>query len=656
MSRNLYIPVLLALLVIGVYLPVRSHEFVNYDDPDYVTANLIVQQGLTERGVAWAFGNVHGEKTYWHPLTWISHMLDVQWFGLNAGAHHLVNVFWHTLNVVLLFIVLLKLTSAPWRSAAVAALFAFHPLQVDTVAWITERKNLLSTFFCFLVILAYLRFVARPTIARNALVFVLFALGLMTKPAIVTLPCLLLLLDFWPLRRWRKRDASVPVEGNPGSESPYSRGTFLQLLLEKIPLFALSAASSYLTIAAHQGLGMIETGSKLSIIYRIENAIISYGRYIWKTVWPTDLAVLYPHPGAWPRWQVIACGALLLLITDRVLRLRSAKPYLMTGWFWFLGMLVPAIGIVQVGTQAMADRFVYVPIIGLFIAGVWLVADIAQRSAQHHLVLGGVGAAAIIACIVLTSIQLRYWKDSITLMSHTAAATKDNFAAYHNWGVALIEKGRIDEATVQFQHALQIKTNGYSLKEMGRILEMKGQTNEALAKYMEADRVSPEWVVPRKRAIVLLMQRGDTNTAFGLATELIQRAPRDPEAHYEMGAALESKDPAKAMAHYLEAMKINRNHVPALTQMAWLLSTHTKDELRSGQDAVGIAEKACVLSQWKHPRPIVVLSAALAEIKQFPDATNLLQQAMNLTKQSQGNTAPLEKMMAEFQAGKPHRE
>src|SRR5436190_12171613 len=248
MSRNFYIPVLLALLVIGVYLPVRSHEFVNYDDPDYVTDNAIVQQGLTQRGVAWAFGNVHGEKTYWHPLTWISHMLDVQWFGLNAGAHHLVNVFWHTLNVVLLFIVLLKLTSAPWRSAAVAALFAFHPLQVDTVAWITERKNLLSTFFSFLVILAYLRFVVRPTIARNALVFVLFALGLMTKPAIVTLPCLLLLLDFWPLRRWRKADAVAPAEGSPAAEAPYGRSTFLQLVLEKIPLFALSAASSYLTI------------------------------------------------------------------------------------------------------------------------------------------------------------------------------------------------------------------------------------------------------------------------------------------------------------------------------------------------------------------------------------------------------------------------
>jgi tetratricopeptide (TPR) repeat protein len=292
----------------------------------------------------------------------------------------------------------------------------------------------------------------------------------------------------------------------------------------------------------------------------------------------------------------------------------------------------------------------------LFIAAVWLIADIAQRSAQRNLILGATSAAAIIACIAFTSVQLRYWKNSITLMSHTAAVTKDNFVAHHDLGVALIETGRLDEAMVQLQHSLQIKTNAYSIKEMARILELKGQTNDAIAKYLEADRVSPEWVTPRKRAVILLIQRGDTNAAFGLAPELIRRAPRDPEAHYVVGTTLESKDAEKAMAHYLEAMKINRNYVPALTQIAWLLSTHKKDELRSGQDAVGIAEKACVLSQWKYPRPIVVLSAALAELKQFPDATNLLQQAMALTKQSKGNTEPLEKMMAEFQAGKPHRE
>lgn len=655
MSRNLYIPILLALLVIGTYLPVRSHDFVNYDDPDYVTDNAMVKQGLTERGVAWAFGNVHGEKTYWHPLTWISHMLDVQWFGLNAGAHHLVNVFWHVLNVVLLFVVLLKLTGAPWRSAVVAALFALHPLQVDTVAWITERKNLLSTFFLFATVLAYLRYTAQPSVARNALVFVLFALGLMAKPAIVTLPCLLLLLDVWPLRRWVPLKDSIPSEVATPGNSP--RPSFKSLLLEKIPLFALSAASAYLTIAAHAGLGMVEHGARLSIIYRIENAIVSYVRYLGKTLWPTDLSVLYPHPGAWPRWQVIACGLLLLVITDQVLRHKKIRPYLMIGWFWFLGMLVPAIGLVQVGLQSIADRFMYVPIIGLFIMAVWLVADFLERLPQRTVVIVTASAAVLIACATVTSLQLRHWRNSITLMEHALAVSKiDHYIPHHNLGVALTDKMQLDPALKHLNQALQILTNAYTLSSIARVYELQGKTNEAIAQYLAAGRLDPSWTKPSKRAVALLMQTGQTNAASQIAAGLLVAAPRDPDVQYQVGALLEHKDAGQAMQHYLAAMTLDRNHVLALTSMAWILSTHTNSELRSGADAIGIAEKACVLTQWKYPRPIMTLAAALAEANHFPDATNLLQQAIVLTKQSGGSTAPLEKMMKEFHAGKPHRE
>jgi len=653
MSRNILIPVVLALIAIGVYLPTRNHDFVNYDDPDYVTQNAIVQRGLTSQGVAWAFKNVHGEKTYWHPLTWISHMLDVEMFGLKPGGHHLANVFWHALNVVLLFIVLLQLTSAPWRSAAVAALFALHPLQVDTVAWITERKNLLSTFFLFATVLAYLRHAAKPSIARHAAVFVLFALGLMVKPAIVTLPFLLLVLDFWPLGRWRKTAES------PGESAParFTTGSFKQLVIEKLPLFALAAASSILTIAAHEGLGMVQQGAKLSIIYRVENAIVSYARYLGKTLWPSDLSVFHPHPGAWPRWQVIACGLLLLVITDQVLRHRKTKPYLLTGWLWFLGMLVPTIGILQVGLQAIAERFMYVPVIGLFVMIVWLAADLLARLPQRVAVLSGAAAAALIACAAVTSLQLRHWRNSVTLMEQVIAVTKnEHYLPHHNLGVALTDKMELESALKHFDRALNIFTNAYTLSGIARVYELQGKTNEAIATYLEAGRLEPQWVKPRKRAVALLMETGRTNDADPIITDMLKVAPKDPDVHFQAGALLEPHNIHMAMAHHFEAMKLDRNHVLALNSMAWILSTHTNSEVRSGVDALGIARKACVLTGWKHPRPITTLAAANAEAGNFPEAIRLAQQALELTRASGGDTARLERMLKEFQAGRPHRE
>lgn len=653
MSRNAYIPILLALLVIGTFLPVRNHDFVNYDDPDYVTRNQHVQQGFTQQSVAWAFANLHGEKTYWHPLTWLSHMLDVEMFGLKAGGHHLVNVFWHTINVLLLFWLLFKLTGKPWRSAVVAALFAVHPLQVDTVAWITERKNLLSTFFLFLATLAYLRYAARPSVGRNAVVFVLFALGLMTKPAIVTLPCLLLVLDFWPLRRTQL----IGPSGEAAVSPAYAPATWKQLVIEKLPLFALSAASSYITIAAHSGLGMVQHGAEVSIIYRIENAIVSYVRYIGKTFWPSDLSVLYPHPLAWPRWQVIVCGIVLLLLTDQVLRQKRNKPYLMTGWLWFLGMLVPMIGIIQVGTQAIADRFMYVPIIGLFIMAVWLVAELLERTPQRALALGTTSAAAILACLVVSSMQIRHWKNSITLMERTLAVLKNpHYIPHHNLGVYLIEQGKLEPAKHHLEQALKLNTNSYTLFSMGQLAELQQRTNDALTIYMEAVRLDRTYTMPQKRAVFLLIEAGQTNVAMPLCADLLQRTPRDPEVQYEAGMLMESQDVQKAMRHYLEAMKLNRTFAPAMINLAWILSTNPRIENRSGSDALEVAKRACVITKWKHPKPITVLAAANAETGNFNEALRLAQQSLEMTKASGGNTARLEKMIKEFHAGKAYRE
>ena len=654
MSRNVYIPVLLALLVIATYLPVRNHDFVNYDDPDYVTNNAHVQQGITKQSVGWAFENLHGEKTYWHPLTWLSHMLDVEMFGLKPGGHHLMSVFWHMLNVLLLFWLMLRLTGKPWRSAIVAALFAVHPLQVDTVAWITERKNLLSTFFLFLTTLAYVRYAARPSIGRNAMVFVLFALGLMTKPAIVTLPCLLLVLDYWPLRRVRQ--ATVP-EGDATATSPYVSASWKQLVIEKLPLFALSAASSFLTLAGHAGLGMVQDGAQLSVIYRIENAIVSYVRYIGKTIWPSDLSVLYPHPGAWPRWQVIAAGVLLLVITDQVLRHKRTRPYLMTGWFWFLGMLVPTIGILQVGTQAIADRFMYVPIIGLFIMGVWLVADVLERIPQRTAATACTGAAVIAACIVVSSLQLRHWKDSITLMEHTLAVLKTpHYIPHHDLGVALTEQGKLGPAFQHLQQALKLYTNAVTLVAMGRVRELEHRTNDALDIYLEAARLSPAYTLPQKRAVVLLIESGQTNAATSLCADLLRLAPRDPEVQYDAGMIMESQNTEQAMVHYFEAMKLNRSFAPAMVNLAWILSTHPKQEIRAGPEALDVAKRACILTKWKDAKPIATLAAANAETGNYQEALRLTQQALDLTKASGGDTARLEKMIKQFQAGKPYRE
>jgi tetratricopeptide (TPR) repeat protein len=658
MSRNVYIPVLLALLVIVTYLPVRNHDFVNYDDPDYVTNNAYVQQGITQQSVGWAFKNLHGERTYWHPLTWMSHMLDVEMFGLKPGGHHLVNVFWHALNVLLLFWLMLRLTGKPWRSAMVAALFAVHPLQVDSVAWITERKNLLSTFFLFLTTLAYLRYAARPSMGRNAVIFVFFALGLMAKPAIVTLPCLLLVLDYWPLRRVRQ---AIVSGGDAAAIPPYAPASWKQLVIEKLPLFALSAASSLLTVAGHSGLGMTQEGAQLSVIYRIENAIVSYVRYIGKAIWPSDLSVLYPHPGAWPRWQVIAAGALLLVITDQVLRHKRTRPYLMTGWLWFLGMLVPTIGILQVGVQAMADRFMYVPIIGLFIMGVWLVADVLERIPRRTAAMACTGAAAIAACIAISSLQLRHWKNSITLMEHALAVSKiPHYIPHHDLGVALTEQGKLEPALQHLQQALQINTNAITLFAIGRVRELEGKTNDAINIYLEAAGLprarAQAYTLPQKRAIVLLIESGQTNAAAPLCMDLLQRTPRDPEVQYEAGMIMESQNIERAMFHYFEAMKLNPTFAPAMVNLAWILSTHPKQELRAGPEALDVAKRACILTKWKHAKPIATLAAANAETGNYQEALRLAQQSLEMTKASGSDTTRLEKMIKEFQAGKPYRE
>lgn len=661
MHRNLYICLALALLTVGVFLPVKNFEFVNYDDPDYVTANPIVQKGLTEKGVAWAFQNIHGEKTYWHPLTWITHEIDCQWFGLNPRGHHLDNVLFHTLNVLLLFWILARMTGAAWRSAIIAALFAIHPLQVDTVAWVTERKNLLSTFFMLLSLLAYVRYATGPTLGRYASVFLLFGMALMCKPAVVTFPCLLLLVDFWPLQRVKLPALFASKVGDTLEviRSKYPSVPLRRAVLEKLPLLVLSFGSCVVTLLAHHGLGMLDASTQLPLWLRIENAVVSYARYIGKTFWPNDLAVLYPHPGHWPLWEIAASGILLLAITTLVLRRIKSQPYLFTGWFSFLGMLVPVIGIVQVGAQAMADRFIYVPVIGLFVMLVWTAAEFAKGAIARQRLAFIVAAITIVAAIGSTSVQLRFWKNSVALWEHTLRVTKNNYMAHHDLGVALRERDRLDEALLQFQAALSIKENPLSHFEASRVFELQQKTNSAIAELEASIRQAPRWPRAREQLALLLAQNGNADGALKHYAELLEAFPNRGDIHIRMALLLAANGHfSEAIQHYRDALHVNPNDLITLNNLAWLLCTNPDPLLRNGTEAAELATRACTLTSWQDPLFIATLAAAQAELGNYQQATGLATQARSIAMAAgqKDAAAQYENLRNVVAAGKPFRD
>ena len=480
-TSRFYLGLLLAAVSLGLYWRTGAHPFVVFDDGLYVAGNARVQGGLSPEGVAWAFTTT--ETGNWHPLTWMSHMADVSLFGLDAGAHHRVNAFLHAANAALLFFVLLRMTASPWRSAFAAALFALHPLHVESVAWVAERKDLLCALFWLLAMGSYARYAGRPGAARYLPVAGFMALALLSKPMAVTLPFCLLLLDFWPLGR-----LSPPGKGG-GAPLP-------RLLAEKVPLFALSAASCVVTYLAQQTVGTVGSLLHLPAGVRLANAAVSYARYLGKTAWPSGLAVLYPHPGAsLPAWQV--AGAVLLLLCVSALAVWRIKrsPFLAVGWFWFLGTLVPVIGLVQVGAQAMADRYTYIPLVGLFIAAAWGVPGIVP---DGRLKKRGLAAAA---CVVLTAlaaaswVQAGHWRSSVALFEHAVEVTRDNWFAENNLGFSLDMEGRKDEAIAHYRASIGIKPDfPVARNNLGAILAAQGEFAEAAVHFREALRAQPDYL------------------------------------------------------------------------------------------------------------------------------------------------------------------
>jgi Flp pilus assembly protein TadD len=488
MSRPRIVCVLLALITLSVYLPVRHYAFVDYDDPNYVTENPIVQAGLTWTGVKWAFTTL--DASNWHPLTWLSHMLDCQLFGLNAGRHHLVNVLLHATNAVLLLLLLLRMTGAFWQSAFIAALFAWHPLHVESVAWVAERKDVLSTFFGLLTLMAYLRYAqkrgqgtghgesAKAVTISYSLALLFFALGLMAKPMLVTLPFVFLLLDYWPLQRV------------PDFELRISHGA--RLVLEKWPFFALAAASCVVTFVAQQRGEAVAPLEAYPLSSRIENAAVAYVKYLFNSVYPVNLAVIYPLPKEIPLVQVAGAIIVLATISWLIWRARRQRPYLLTGWLWFLGMLVPVVGLVQVGSQAMADRYTYLPLTGVFMVAILGMGDWAVRLRLKSTILILVAFFVLAGCLFATARQLRFWRDGETLFKRALAVTKDNPVAHYTLGNDLLQRGQVEEAMAQFQKALEIKPNYTEAHDnIGIAFLQKGQADQAVVHFQKALEIQP---------------------------------------------------------------------------------------------------------------------------------------------------------------------
>jgi tetratricopeptide (TPR) repeat protein len=564
-SKEILVSLMLSMMILVCYQPVSDYGFINYDDTIYVTDNVHVQAGLTMEGLIWAFRDMKSSSN-WHPLTWISHMLDWQLFRANAGGHHWTNVIFHLINTILLFSLLRLMTGSVWRSACVAAFFAVHPINVESVAWVAERKNVLSTCFGLLTLLFYVLYIREPVWKRYLPVLVFFALGLMAKPMLVTLPFLMLLLDLWPLGRFpihpSTRGAPRPLGGS--LQAPRQPMTFSSLLLEKIPLLLMTSGSVMLTILAAKTGGALTTFTHFPLTLRLANSLHAYTAYIGKFFWPRDLAVFYPYPGNLAPWQTILSGFLIASVTVLVLKQARLRPYLLVGWFWFLGTLVPVIGLVQVGLQGMADRYAYLPLIGLFIMLVWGVVDFAGHSVRYRMFVIFLFALLILAGGVFTHNQLRFWESSRSLFTHALSVTKQNDIAhsnlarplfqegdwegaashyreairinprypnhYNNLGAVLVHQGKIDEAMIQYRKALTLNPrHAEALFNMGLAMEALKRWSEADAFYEMLLREDPDHRYASRQRGMLAMKAGNHLDAVIFFQEALRRNSNDPE-------------------------------------------------------------------------------------------------------------------------------
>lgn len=577
-----------------VYNPVNRHRFVNYDDDHYVTENTHVRAGLTWDTIAWAFTST--EQANWHPLAWLSHALDCQLFHLNPAGHHFSSLLIHALNAALLFLLLVWATRRVGTSLLVAALFALHPINVESVAWIAERKNVLSTFFFFATIGTYGWYALKPNWQRYLAVAALFALALMAKAMVITLPCVLLLLDYWPLGR---------IQGSPGSAKPVPQEAMSTLLLEKVPLLLLSGGSALIALRAQQAGGTIRSMSQFSAGVRIENALVAYAMYLWKMVWPARLAPLYPHPGdSLSAWQV-ALSLLVLASMSAVALTCRSKRYLLVGWLWFLGTLLPVIGLVQAGDAAMADRYAYIPLIGIFVMMAWGLADLADAQ-KLSLASRAIPAACVLLILgLVTQRQLSYWANSYDLWSHTLAVTVPNFIAEDNLGGALLLMGEPDQAYPHFQAAAKINPRDpMSHSNIGTYLQEHGQTEEAVAQYKIAVALtSHPGLLASTYANMGSAYRdlGDDGKALQSYGQALRLNPNQSNAFFGLGVLLEKQGKLNdAIFDYSRAVELTP------TAQGYVRLGHALQRAGQRQEAVAAYRAALTISpDWKEAQDAI---------------------------------------------------
>lgn len=620
----------IALIFLGLllYAPVINFEFILYDDPDYVTLNPWVLNGLTWEGIKWAFLNIHGEKTYWHPLTWLSHMLDCELFRANPGAHHLINLLFAIANSLLLFHFLEKLTGSVTKSFIVAVLFLIHPVQIETIAWISERKNLLTTFFALLSLIFYLKYVTNSKPKDYAFVFLFFTLCLMSKPALAPLPFLMLLLDFYPLQRIRLKFAKS-VE-NPQIPK-LKQVTLKRAIIEKIPLLVLVIGICVVTIEAHKALSALAI--TLPLQWRIENAIVSISSYLQKIILPMNFAVFYPHPGKWDSALVFRSGFLIFLITILLLFYFKRNKFPLIGWFWFLGMLVPASGIIQAGMQAMAMRFIYFPIAGIFITCVWIADDLLSGFSISAPLKKVLATAVIIICFILNSNQLLVWQNSLSLFEETLKHTKNNFIAHCSYGLALYYRGNYKEAKEHFLDAIRIFPKFIEARmNLGMVLEKENNFEEAYEQYRMVTAQRHDLPFAWKALAKAASQIGRTEEALQATLKAIELNPAsDPELYFIAGyLASTLSRAADAVNFYRKSLELNPNQPVVLNNLAWLLATLPDDNLRNGNEAVALAQKANELTGGKNVIINGTLAAAYAEAGNFEKAVEIARKAIEL--------------------------
>ena len=612
-----------------------DYEFVNYDDPDYVTKNAQVQAGLDGAGMRWALTS--GAASNWHPLTWMSHMLDWSWWGNNPRGHHATSVVLHALNAALAFLALRKLTGAVWTSAFCAALFAWHPLRAESVAWVAERKDMLSGFFWFATLLAYGAYAdARVRATGRAapyyvLTLVALALGLMAKPMLVTLPCVLLLLDVWPLRRLGSSAGVQPASSSMAGWTP---------LLEKIPFFALAAASSYVTFRVQQAGGSV--AEALDFGARLGNAFVAVVRYLGKFGWPFDLAVLYPHPGHWATGKITAAVLMVAALSAAALWQGRRRPWMLIGWLWFLGTLVPVIGLVQVGMQAMADRYTYLTILGVQLALLWTLRDAFTSDAARRR-LAWVGALVLVGCAARTWNQLGVWRNSETLFSHAIAVTTNNFVAHDNRGLYRFEHGRVEEAVADYRQALAINP-GYMNpnNNLGHALAQSGRPAEALPFYRAALAAKPEHVEVRNNLANALSDVGQLDEAMTHYAFVLARQPDHANALNGSAVVLAMQGkPAEAKQRLEQAVRIAPGYAGAHNNLGNVCSM-----LKEWAQAAAHYRRAAELQPDAHTH--AQLAHALRQLGRRDDAVRELRTALKI----RPDYAPARQALQELEAGR----